>query len=99
MNALLGVRRSLLLIAPEPARCAALLRSPEPAFKGASLLQAMLLGGLPAIERVRAHLVSVTRGTRPAQRRARSSDSVGSWNSGSTMRSSAQRTTLPERRS
>ena len=61
LEALLGARRSLGLIVPEPARCAALLRRPEPALEGASMLQAMLVAGLPAIERVRAHLAGMAR--------------------------------------
>ena len=48
---LLGVRRSLLLIAPEPGRSADLLRRPDPAFGRASMLEVMLQG-VPRIAQV-----------------------------------------------
>ena len=52
-----GVRRSLLLIAPEPGRSADLLRRPDPAFGGASMLEVMLQG-VPGITQLRAHLLT-----------------------------------------
>jgi hypothetical protein len=58
LQGILGAHRSLLLIAPEPARYAALLRRPDPAFDGASMLHIMLQHGLPGIARVRAHLLA-----------------------------------------
>ena len=62
VNGVLGAHRSLLLIAPQPGRSAELLRRPDPAFEGSSMLECMLQQGLPGIARVRAHLlVQVTR--------------------------------------
>ena len=58
LQGVLGVRRSLLLIAPDPGRSAELLRRPDPAFDGASMLEVMLQQDLPGITRVRAHLVA-----------------------------------------
>lgn len=58
LEGLLGAHRSLLLIVPDPARCAKLLREPDPALEGASMLQVMLRDGLPGIARVRAHLLT-----------------------------------------
>ena len=58
MHGVLGAHRSLLLIAPEPARYTELLRRREPAFDGAWLLEVMLQQGLPGITRVRAHLLT-----------------------------------------
>jgi hypothetical protein len=58
LHGVLGAHRSLLLIAPEPARYVALLRRPDSAFDGASMLQVMLQNGLPGIARVRAHLLA-----------------------------------------
>jgi hypothetical protein len=58
IGGVLGARRSLLLIAPEPGRAAEILRRPDPAFEGASLLEVMLRDGLPGIARVRTHLVT-----------------------------------------
>ena len=58
INGVLGARRSLVLIAPEPGRAAAILRQPDAALEGASPLGLMLRDGLPGIARVRAHLVS-----------------------------------------
>jgi hypothetical protein len=52
------VHRSLLLIAPEPARYAQLLRWPDPALDGACLLEVMLQQGLLGIAQVRAHLLT-----------------------------------------
>ena len=57
LQALLGAHRSLLLLAPDPARCARLLREPHASLEGASMLQVMLAEGLPGIARVRAHLL------------------------------------------
>ena len=58
LHGVLGAHRSLLLIAPERARYAELLRRPDPAFAGASLLEVMLQEGVPGIARVRAHLLA-----------------------------------------
>ena len=58
IDGVLGARRSLLLIAPEPGRAAEILRRPDPALEGASLLEVMLRDGLPGIARVRAHLMA-----------------------------------------
>ncbi len=58
IDGVLGARRSLLLIAPEPGRAAEILRRPDPALEGASLLEIMLRDGLPGIARVRAHLLT-----------------------------------------
>ena len=58
LQGILGVHRSLLLIAPEPARYAQLLRRPDPALDGASLLELMVQQGLPGIARARAHLLA-----------------------------------------
>ena len=58
IGGVLGVRRSLLLIAPEPGRAAEILRRPYPALEGASLLEIMLRDGLPGITRARAHLLA-----------------------------------------
>ena len=58
IGGLLGARRSLLLIAPEPGRAAEILRRPDPALEGASLLEVMLRDGLPGIARARAHLLT-----------------------------------------
>ncbi len=58
LHGVLGAHRSLLLIAPEPGRTPELLRRPDPAFGGASLLEIMLQQGLPGIARVRAHLLT-----------------------------------------
>ena len=54
----LGAHRSLRLIAPEPERYTELLRRPDPALGGASLLEVMLQQGVPGIARVRAHLLA-----------------------------------------
>ena len=58
LHGVLGAHRSLLLIAPEPGRTGELLRRPDPAFGGASLLEIMLQEGVPGIARVRAHLLT-----------------------------------------
>ncbi len=58
MQGVLGAHRSLRLIAPEPARYAELLRWPDPALGGMSLLEVMLQEGVPGIARVRAHLLA-----------------------------------------
>lgn len=58
IGGVLGARRSLLLIAPEPGRAAEILRRPDPALEGASLLEVMLRDGLQGISQVRAHLVA-----------------------------------------
>lgn len=58
IDGVLGARRSLQLIAPEPGRAAEILRRPDPALAGASLLEVMLRDGLPGIARVRAHLLT-----------------------------------------
>ena len=58
IGGLLGARRSLLLIAPEPGRAAEILRRPDPALEGASLLEIMLRDGVPGIAQVRAHLLA-----------------------------------------
>jgi hypothetical protein len=58
LQGVLGAHRSLLLIAPEPGRYAKLLRRPDPAFDGASILAVMLQQGVPGIVRVRAHLLA-----------------------------------------
>ena len=58
LHGVLGAHRSLLLISPEPRRYTELLRRPEPAFGGASLLETMLQQGLPGIARVRGHLLA-----------------------------------------
>jgi hypothetical protein len=58
LQGVLGAHRSLLLIAPEPGRYTELLRQPDPAFGGASLLEVMLQQGVPGIARVRAHLLA-----------------------------------------
>jgi hypothetical protein len=59
LQALLGAHRSLLLLAPDPARCAKLLRDPDLALEGLSMLQVMINDGLPGIARVRAHLLAL----------------------------------------
>jgi len=58
MRGVLGAHRSLPLIAPEPARYTELLRRPDPAFSGMSMLGVMLQEGVPGIARVRAHLLA-----------------------------------------
>ena len=58
MQGVLGAHRSLLALAPEPARYTELLRQPEPEFDGASLLDVMLQQGLPGIAKARAHLLA-----------------------------------------
>ena len=58
LQGLLGAHRSLLLLAPDPARCARLLREPHASLEGASMLQVMITDGLPGIARVRAHLLA-----------------------------------------
>ena len=58
ISGVLGAHRSLLLIAPEPGRTAELLRRPDPALDGASLLEVMLQQGGPGIAQVRAHLLT-----------------------------------------
>ncbi len=58
LQALLGAHRSLLLLAPDPGRCARLLRDPDPALEGLSMLQVMIKDGLPGMARVRAHLLA-----------------------------------------
>jgi hypothetical protein len=58
MQGVLGAHRSLRLIAPEPGRYTELLRRPDLAFGGASMLEIMLQEGLPGIARVRAHLLA-----------------------------------------
>jgi hypothetical protein len=58
LQALLGAHRSLLLLAPDPARCARLLREPTPSLGGATMLQVMMRDGLPGIAQVRAHLLA-----------------------------------------
>lgn len=57
LQGILGAHRSLLLLAPDPGRCARLLREPAPSLEGASMLQVMAEQGLPGIARVRAHLL------------------------------------------
>ncbi len=58
MQGVVGAHRSLRLIAPEPARYTELLRRPDPAFGGMSLLKVMLQDGVPGLARVRAHLLA-----------------------------------------
>jgi len=58
LQGILGAHRSLLLIAPESGRTAQLLRRPDPALAGASLLEVMLQEGLPGISRARALLLA-----------------------------------------
>ncbi len=58
LRGLLGAHRSLLLLAPDPAHCARLLREPDPTLEGACMLRVMMRDGLPGIERVRAHLLA-----------------------------------------
>ena len=58
LRGVLGAHRTLLLIAPEPTRYAELLRRPDPAFEGASLLEVMLQQGGPGIAQVRPHLLT-----------------------------------------
>lgn len=58
LRALLSVHRSLQLLAPDPTRCRALLRQPDPAFDDGSPLSLMLAGGQEAIARVRVHLAA-----------------------------------------
>ena len=58
LQGLLGAHRSLLLLAPDPARCATLLREPALALEGASMLQVMLRDGLPGIAQVRTYLLA-----------------------------------------
>jgi hypothetical protein len=58
MQGVLGAHRSLRLIAPEPARYTELLRRPDPASGGMSLLEVTLQEGVPGIARVRAHLLA-----------------------------------------
>lgn len=58
LQGLLGAHRSLLLLAPDPERCAALLRQVDPALGGASMLRVMMEQGLPGLARVRAHLLA-----------------------------------------
>jgi hypothetical protein len=58
LHGVLGAHRSLLLIAPERARYADLLRRPDPALDELSPLEIMLQQGLPGIARVRAHLLA-----------------------------------------
>ena len=54
LQSLLGVHRSLLLIAPDPERCRRVLREGTPFLDGSSMLQIMLSYGLPGTARVRA---------------------------------------------
>jgi hypothetical protein len=56
LSALIGMGRSLRFIDPDPRRGRQLLREPQPAFGGRSLLQAMLDGGRASIAAARAHL-------------------------------------------
>ncbi len=56
LQGLLGAHRSLLLLAPDPAHRARLLREPLSSLDGTSMLQVMLEHGLPGMARVRAHL-------------------------------------------
>lgn len=58
LQALLGIRRSLQLLASDPDRCRLLLRQPDPAFDGHSPLGLMLAGGPAAITRVRLHFAA-----------------------------------------
>lgn len=58
LHGVLNAHRSLLLITPEPARYVALLRRPDPAFNGASMLDVMLQHGLHGIVQVRTHLLA-----------------------------------------
>lgn len=58
LQALLGIRRSLQLLASDPDRCRLLLRQPDPVFDGHSPLSLMLAGGLAAIVRVRVHFAA-----------------------------------------
>ncbi len=58
LHGVLGVPRSLLLIAPEPARYTTLLRRPDPELDEGSLLDLMLQHGLPGIAQARAHLLA-----------------------------------------
>lgn len=59
LRGLLGAHRSLLLLAPDPTRCAKLLREPDLSLESASMLQVMLAQGLPGIAQVRAHLLAL----------------------------------------
>jgi hypothetical protein len=54
LHGVLGAHRSLRLIAPEPGRYTELLRRPDPAFGGMSMLQE----GVPGIARMRARLLA-----------------------------------------
>lgn len=58
LQGILGAHRSLLLIAPEPARYAGLLCRSDPGLDGVSLVTIMLQQGLPAIARARAYLLA-----------------------------------------
>lgn len=58
IDGVLGARRSLQLIAPDLGRAAEILRQPDPALEGASLLGIMLRDGLPGIARARAHIMA-----------------------------------------
>jgi hypothetical protein len=58
MQGVLGAHRTLRLITPEPGRYTELLRRPDPALGGMSLLEVMLQEGVPGIARVRAHLLA-----------------------------------------
>ena len=59
LQGLLSAHRSLLLLAPDPARCVRLLREATPSLDGAYMLQVMMVQGLPGIARVRAHLLTL----------------------------------------
>ena len=54
--ALMGVTRLLHLAWPEPEQARAVLRQPHPALDGTAPLPFMLVGGCPAMGRVRAWL-------------------------------------------
>ena len=58
LNGALGAHRSLRLIARHPARYTVILRRPDPAFDGISILDVMLQEGVPGIARVRAHMLA-----------------------------------------
>ena len=62
LSALIGMGRSLRFIHPDPEQGRRILRQPQPAFEGRSLLEAMLAGGRPAIAAVRAHLAAQASG-------------------------------------
>lgn len=59
LGELVGVNRLLLLLHSGPEQCRVVLRQPCPALGGDTPLQAVLMGGQPAIVRVRGHLAAL----------------------------------------